>query len=274
MDYRQAISITTWAIVAGAAVSLLLQLPTAVLHFEALGSPVSFTISDTTIMAVFIAMLSAVGTENVIRLHPHFASQPTNEGGRTWAFWGLPSALAVLAVLLLPLSPTRFIQAIGLLFTGALVALALFSLYGTVERGGIGYRRGRILLNVLAYGAALVLFLLVYQTRARSLLSGTLVAATAMLLAVELLRSTTERVDLVLTYAAVVGAILGEVTWALNYWLLPGVTGGLLLLLIFYLLVGLAQNGLEGRLTRRVVLEFAVFAVLALILIAVVGPGF
>ena len=56
--------------------------------------------------------------------------------------------------------------------------------------------------------------------------------------------------------------------------MLPGLTGGLLLLLIFYLMVGIAQQGLLGRLTRRVVMEFVVFAVVALVLMALVGPGF
>ena len=255
MDHRQAISAVTWAVVAGAAVSLLLQLPTAILEFRALGSPVSIVISDTTIMAIFMALLGGAAAESVIRLHPRFLRQREDGALRTWAFWALPAALAVLR-------------------TGLLFGLALSGLYATVEPGTPGFRRGRLLLNVLAYGAALLLFLLVYQTRTRSLLSGTLVAATAALLAVELLRSTTERVDLVLTYAGIVGLVLGEMTWALNYWLLPGVTGGMLLLLIFYLLVGLAQNGLAGHLTRRVILELTIFAVFALILIAVVGPGF
>ncbi len=274
MDHRQAISAVTWAVVAGAAISLLLQLPTAILEFRALGSPVSLVISDTTIMAVFMALLGGAAAESVIRLHPRFLRQRQDGSLRTWAYWALPAALAVLAVLLLPLAPGRLLQVLGLLLTGLLFALALSGLYATVEPGTPGFRRGRLLLNVLTYGAALLLFLLVYQTRTRSLLSGTLVAATAALLAVELLRSTTERVDLVLTYAGIVGLVLGEMTWALNYWLLPGVTGGMLLLLIFYLLVGLAQNGLEGHLTRRVILELAIFALFALILIAVVGPGF
>ncbi len=274
MDHRQAISAVTWAVVAGAAVSLLLQLPTAILEFRALGSPVSIVISDTTIMAIFMALLGGAAAESVIRLHPRFLRQREDGALRTWAFWALPAALAVLAVLLLPLAPGRLLQILGLLLTGLLFGLALSGLYATVEPGTPGFRRGRLLLNVLAYGAALLLFLLVYQTRTRSLLSGTLVAATAALLAVELLRSTTERVDLVLTYAGIVGLVLGEMTWALNYWLLPGVTGGMLLLLIFYLLVGLAQNGLAGHLTRRVILELTIFAVFALILIAVVGPGF
>ena len=46
-------------------------------------------------------------------------------------------------------------------------------------------------------------------------------------------------------YGAIVGLLLGQITWALNYWpLLPGLTGGLLLLLSFYLTVGIAQQGL------------------------------
>jgi hypothetical protein len=69
--------------------------------------------------------------------------------------------------------------------------------------------------------------------------------------------------------------LLGEATWALNYWpLLPGLTGGLLLLLSFYLAVGIAQQALQQRLNQRVLLEFAVFAMVALILIVIFGPGF
>ena len=50
--------------------------------------------------------------------------------------------------------------------------------------------------------------------------------------------------------------------------------GGLLLLLSFYLAVGIALQGLQGRLTKRVLAEFAFFGVVALILIVVFGPGF
>lgn len=275
IDYRQRISVATWSVVMVVVVSLILRLPTVVLEFSALGSPISFMVSKTTLMAVFSAVLAGAGAESVVRCHPRYA-QPgvAHREQRTWAYWALPAAVAILSVLVLPLGPTRLFQAVGVLISGALIALSFFGLYATVDRRGTGFRRARIVLNVLAYASALALFLLVYQTRTRSLLSGSLIAITATLLAVELLRSTTNHVNLVLRHAAVVGLVLGEVTWALNYWLLPGVTGGLLLLLIFYLLVGLAQQGLQERLNRRVVLEFGFFAVLALILIAVVGPGF
>ncbi|MFZ1755049.1 MAG: hypothetical protein WBO46_04860 [Caldilineaceae bacterium] len=186
----------------------------------------------------------------------------------------MPAALSVLAVILIPQLPSRITQVGGLLLQGMLVAVTLFALFSTVDPGTPGFRRGRLVLNVLAYTSAFALFLLVYQTHTRSLLSGSLVATVATLLAVELLRSTTESNERVLSHAVVVGLVLGESTWALNYWPLPGLTGGLLLLLIFYLIVGLAQHILQNHLTRRVLVEFAFFALFALILIAVVGPGF
>lgn len=267
------VSVVTWAVVGTMAASLFLRMPTIVFSLDALGSPITIRITDAMLMALFIAALAASGAESVISAHPFF-QQDGGQRRRTWPYWALPAALSILTVLLIPQAPTRIFQVAVLGMGGFAVAFSLFSLYITVDPGVSGFRRSRLLLNILAYGAALVLFLLVYQTRTRSLLSGTLVAGTAALLAAELLRTTTPRADLVLSYAAIVGLILGQVTWALNYWLLPGLTGGLLLLLIFYLIVGLAQQGLQGQLTRRVLLEFLLFGALALILIAVVGPGF
>lgn len=273
-EFRGRVSVVAWAIVASTAVSLFVRLPTAlVMNFEALGSPVSLQISDTTLMAAFLALLSASGAESALRTHPRF-QQPGSSPWATWSYWALPAALSILAVILIPQLPSRLAQAAGLLLHGTLMTLTLFSLYATVDQGASGFRRGRVFLNVLTYACALALFLLVYQTRTRSLLSGSVVALTGILLAIELLRSTTQRRELVFSHALIVGLILGETTWALNYWPLPGLTGGLLLLLAFYLIVSLAQHGLQDRLNRRVVLEFAVFAVFALILIAVLGPGF
>lgn len=273
-EFRGRLSVAVWAVVAATAVSLFIRLPAVlVLSFYALGSPVELEISDTILMAVFLALLSASGAESCIRTHPRFR-QMSNWRWATWSYWALPAALSILAVILIPQLPSRLAQAVGLLVLGALMAMGLFGLYATVDPGAAGFRRGRIFLNLFAYASALALFLLVYQTRTRSLLSGSVIALTATLLAVELLRSTTERQGLVLSYAVIVGLVLGESTWALNYWPLPGLTGGLLLLLIFYLIVSLAQHGLQNHLTRRVLVEYALFAIFALILIAVVGPGF
>jgi hypothetical protein len=272
IDYRDRISVITWLLVFGLGLSLLYDLPTAATFtFNALGSPISIALTETSVAAVFLALLAAVGAESIVSVHPSLLTKW--QRGWNWSCWALPMALTLISTFVLPLTPGGLIQVLALLVSGALLALAFFCLYATVERGP-GFRRARFVLDALAYGSALVLFLFVYQTRTRSLLSGTLVAMTAILLAVEILRTTIGRPRLVLHYSAIIGVILGQVTWALNYWLLPGLTGGLLLLLIFYLLVGIAQQGLQDRLNQRVLLEFAVFAIVALILIGLVGPGF
>ncbi|MCX6049961.1 MAG: hypothetical protein NT075_33095 [Chloroflexi bacterium] len=275
VDYRDRISVVTWLMVFGLGLSVLYTMPTTVITFHALGSPISLTLSETLIAAIFMAVLAATGTESIIRVHPRFTATPRRAFQHTWPFWSLPMAIVMITAYVLPVTPSGLIRVFGLLLSGSLLGLAFFGLYATVERGQSGFRRARFVLDALAYGSALILFLFVYQTRARSLLSGTLIAMTAILLAVEILRSTTPQASTVLTYGAIVGLVLGQVTWALNYWSsLNSLTGGLLLLLIFYLLVGIAQQGLQDRLTGRVLYEFVIFTVVALMLIAVVGPGF
>lgn len=274
VDYRDRISIATWPLVLGIGLSLFFTLPTIEFSFMAFGSPVTIPLSSTFIAALFLSVLAANGAESVVTAHPRFSTAQQRSGGRTWPFWALPMALTNIIAVLLPRAPTPLIQVLALLVVSALLIGAFFSLYVTIEPGQPGFRRARLALNVLTYGSALVLFLFVYQARTRSLVSGSLVALTASLLAIELLRTSTERTSTVINYGLVVGLILGQVTWAINYWPLPDLTGGLLLLLVFYIIVGIAQHGLQGRLTRRVLIEFAIFAALALLLIGVLGPGF
>lgn len=269
VDYRDRISVATWVVVFGLGVSLLLEIPTTQITFRALGSPITISLSAGNVMALLLAVAAAAGTESIVRLHPHFPRRH-----RSAAYWALPMAIASITVVLLPQVPTRLLQVIVVLVAGSLLAVAFYSLYATVEPGQPGFRRARFALDALSYGAALLLFLFVYQTRTRSLLSGTLVSLTATLLAIEILRTSTSKTGLVLIYGAVVGVLLGQITWALNYWpLLPGLTGGLLLLLSFYLAVGIAQQGLQKRLTRRVLIEFAIFGAVALALIVIFAPG-
>jgi hypothetical protein len=271
VDYRDRISVATWVVVFGLGVSLLLEIPTTQIAFRALGSPITLSLTATTVMAMLLAVAAAAGTESIVRLHPQF---PRRLRSATWAYWALPMAIASITAVLLGQVPTRLLQVIVMLLAGGILAVVFYSLYATVEPGQPGFRRARFVLDALSYGAALLLFLFVYQARTRSLLSGTLVSITATLLAIEILRTTTTKTSLVLVYGAIVGLLLGQITWALNYWpLLPGLTGGLLLLLSFYLAVGIAQQGLQERLTRRVLAEFAIFGALALVLIVIFAPG-
>ena len=99
IDYRDRISVMTWVLVLGFGLSLLLQLPTTVINFRALGSPTSVELTATTVMAMVLALAAAAGTESLIRLHP---KRRANRLGLTWAYWALPAAISIITVLLLP----------------------------------------------------------------------------------------------------------------------------------------------------------------------------
>jgi len=57
-----------------------------------------------------------------------------------------------------------------------------------------------------------------------------------------------------------------------DYWRISGITGGLILLLGFYVATGLASQQLQGRLTRRVLVEYALVALVGLVVLLRFGP--
>ena len=271
----------------GLAAQRFLALPERSFTAILLGSPVTLSITDSAILGALLAGLVASGTEAVLRAHPNSlrarsAGDLSGAGDRVerinpvsrdhWVFWGLPIALTVVALLLLPLAPSVVYWVIGLITMGLALGFSLAGIYYTVDPFQPGYRRARLGLNALTYAAALVLFLVVYRTRVRSLVSATEVMVVSGLLALELLRGSGRPTVLVALYAGITGLVLGQATWALNYWRLDSLTGGLVLMISFYNIVGLAQHGLQGRIRRRVVLEYGLITVAALALIWEFAP--
>ena len=73
----------------------------------------------------------------------------------------------------------------------------------------------------------------------------------------------------------IIGLVMGEIVWALSYSKMnsPSInsgqrlTAGIFLLLTFYLVTGLARQGLLKLLNRRILIEFAVVALIGLALL-------
>lgn len=269
-DYRDRISVFLWVILATLAVGIFLQLPARTLTWTIFGSPLTLDVNTSTLLGIPLVILATSGMAAIIRAHPRYLR---GELRHTWILWALPSAVVLTAAMLLPVLPTRVTWLGGLAITGVVLAVVSIAIYHTIDEDDPAYRVARLLLNLATYVIALLLFLLVYQTRTRSLFSGTVTVLIATLLAVEILRSGGHvRLRQVVQYGLLCGLILGEITWALNYWRLPGLTGGLVLLVSFYLVVGLAQQDLAGTLRRQVVIEFLVIAGIALALIVIFAP--
>ncbi len=292
-----------WVVLMGLAAQRFLQVPTRIFEGTLLGSPLTLTITANTILGALLAALVATGTEAVVRAHPRLqiagldpwdripASTLVYAGGQPippatlqqwrgsrfglgghWVFWALPVALIVVAVLILPVAPTSTYWLAGLVITGIALGVCMAGLYFTIDPFATGYRRARLGLNALTYAVALLLFLVVYRTRVRSLVSASEVMLVSSLLTLELLRGSERPLSLVALYAVITGLILGQATWALNYWRLDSLTGGLVLLLLFYNVVGLAQSAIQGPIRRRILIEHILLTVVGLALIWELAP--
>jgi len=269
VDYRDRISVALWVVMLGMASTLLLRMPSTTLVWIAFGTPLSVELSTNLLLGAMLVVLAAGGSHSVIRAHP-LVRQGTVPG--TWVMWALPAAIITVSALLLPVLPTRLLWLIGLAVTAVVLGTAYAATYHSIDSSLVGYRVARIVLALLTYATVLLLFLGVYSQRARSLYSATLVVGVSALLALELLRGTGRPLRQISLHALVVGLVLGQFTWALNYWSLSGLRGGLLLLLGFYLLVGISQQGLADRLSKRVFGEFVVVSAISLVLIWLFTP--
>ncbi|MCK4449255.1 MAG: hypothetical protein KAX26_01555, partial [Anaerolineae bacterium] len=76
----------------------------------------------------------------------------------------------------------------------------------------------------------------------------------------------------VILFAGIVGLIVGESTWALNYWQVSAWVGGLFLLLIFYITVNAAHQHLLEHLSGPILVEFVIVAIIVLTIILLKVP--
>jgi intracellular septation protein A len=281
VDYRDRASVLVWVALMGLVAQRVLALPSREITATVLGSPITLTITTNTILGVLLAALVASGTESVVRAHPRVRAGAMRTAGQLnlilmesnhWVFWALPVALVVVALFLLPVTPSQSYWLLGLMLTAAALGVSMAGIYYTIDPFARGYRRARLGMNALTYAVALVLFLVVYRSRARSIVSATEVMLVSGLLALELLRGSGRPMLMITLYAGITALVLGQVTWALNYWRLASLTGGLVLLVVFYDVVGLAQNALQGRIGRRVIIEYGLITVAAMALIWKFAP--
>jgi hypothetical protein len=269
MLYRERASALATLVVLGLILAAYLQFPTQTYDLTVLGSPLSVSISQTALMAALLVGIVCAGTDAIVRSHP---AARRIEARYSFVTWALPALTVLLAAVLLPQVSTRLYQAAGFVVTGLILTLVISAEYYTVDPTGRRYLAARLSLNAWAYLVALAVFILIYSPKARSLISATGVTLVSTLLALEFLRSAGRGFGRTALYAAIAGLCTGQIVWAMNYWRISGITGGLILLLGFYVFTGLANQQLQGRLTRRVLVEYAVVALLGLAVLLRFGP--
>ena len=217
------------------------------------------------VLVASLVVITITGADLFIRSHPQMQTRalPTINLGVVQlelapAFWILP-AFAIVAPfaffrLFSPLLETTA-AIIALAATGGLLLAALLGQHYALDRRPSVQHSARLILQTVALLMAFSMFSATYYARLRFLYSGALIGLTGALLAYALLQWAAPRGGL-LVLAGMVGIALAEATWALNYWAASFLLGGALLLVIFYVAIGLVQNHLEGTLSRRVLWEY------------------
>lgn len=254
MDTFNRLSVAVGLVLLSLIVFLMIDLPSRTFTFWPLGSPLTVQLSEQWLRAMLAAALAIAGAHSVVGAHP-----AARRGQRRAGFtaWIAPGLIGFLASFLLPLAPSLPYWLGGLGLTILLLGSVILLEYYIVGRNAAV---ARLALSLLTYGVTLAAFGLIYHSRARSLVTATATAAVSSLMAVSLLRDPDRPLRRTALYAGLAGVVMGESTWALNYWRIHALAGGVLLLLFFYVVVGVAQQYLQGSLTRRVLVEFLVVA--------------
>jgi hypothetical protein len=253
--------------------SLIIELPTSTLSIAVLGSPLTIRCSQSWPLAALLASMACIGTDSIIRLHPLSRGEKLPY---TFVFWILPGLATLLATLLLPQAPNRIYTLGSLAMMGILLPLIITAEYRTVDPNASGYEAARLGLNFIAYLVALVLFGLIHGSKANEFFLVLAALAGSSLLALDVLRGAQQGLRRTSLYALIVGLVMGEIVWALSCSNMNSLTARgtlpILLLLIFYLITGLSRQGLLESLNRRILIEFAVVALIGLALLLKYAP--
>ncbi len=266
---RNRLSVLVAVLLLGCVLYRFAELPEQAFNLVLFGSPLEIRVTGTWLLVILTVALACSGVNLVLHGHPRLGA-----GAKRPAFVSgiLPAVLVGLSVYLLELAPSRPVWAVGLGLLGLVFSLTVSAEYVALSPESPGHLRARLGLNVLAYLLAFVLFTAAYGARTRSLVTATVTLLAGGFLAVDPLSVADVELRRVLPYAAAVGLIVGEGTWALNYWRLGAATGGLVLLLLFYGAVNIAQQHLLERLRPAILVELAAVAAIVLTIAVVWAP--
>lgn len=241
---------------------LVVELPTRNLSLNFLGSALSIRLDTDSLLILFLPVIAVAGTDWVLREHPDVRA---GEVPFLFPFWMAPGLAALALGLLMARIPSWLLWIAALLIGVILIGILIQAEYLTISPNAPSYAVARLTVTGLSYVIAFGLFTLIYSTRTRSILSASGIMLVAIALSLDLLAPHIIGLKPAALYAAIIGWLVGQATWALNYWNVSNWSAGVILMTLFYVTVGLAQQSFQGRLTRNVLSEFTVITLIAII---------
>jgi hypothetical protein len=266
---RNRLSVLVAILLLGSVLFRFIELPEHVWKLQPLGSPLEIHVTGAWLLITLMVGLVCTGTNLILHGHPYFGE---HLGRPIYISWILPGLVAGFSAYVLASVPSWPLWVGSLLLAGIGISLVISAEYNAFSPEAAGYPRARLGLNMLAYLLAFTLFAIIYHSRTRSLVTATLTTLTAMLLSLDLLSVADVRMRRVLPFATAVALIVGESTWAMNYWLVSSWVGGLFLLLVFYVATNVTHQYLLERLSGSILFEFVSVAIVVLVIILLKSP--
>ncbi|HRA52673.1 MAG TPA: hypothetical protein PLQ83_03405 [Thermoflexales bacterium] len=237
------------------------DLPARRLQTAFLGSALTVTITADSLLIVLMPVLACSGADWLLRAHPEVRA---GEIPFLFPFWIAPAFASLALAVLLTRIPNWPLWVLTLAFGTVLIVVILTAEYVGLSPGSRGYALSRLALTAVTYAIGFGLFTLVYSARERSVVSATLTFVIAAGLALDLLAPHIIGLRSAGAFALVTGLVCAQATWALNYWNVSNWSAGVLLLAVFYLLVGLAQQHVQDHISPMILVEFGVVLAVAL----------
>lgn len=257
---RDRLSVLTATLALAYVLSRFLDLPTRLFSITLLGSDIGLELGGVQVVLLLVAALISAGADALIRSHPAYA------GENTLIHWVVPGATALVLGAGLNLLPDGPAWWGGLAGSVAFLLAVLVAEYRTVDPDDVARDTVRLALSGLILGLALVLFAVLHSYGARALVSASIGGLTASALAGRLFALRGTPWARAWVYALVVGVVCAPMIWALGYWRITPVGAALLVMVPFYVNVGVANQHFAGKLTRAVWVEYAVVGAVGLAL--------
>ncbi len=266
---RDRLSVILAVTLASATLFRFIELPTLIWGVRhILGSPLQLSFGGNWLLALLMVGLVASGTFSLIQGHPLRETQE-----RLLVFSLITPSLGTLLASMLLIRATSWpVWLVTLVVSGILIGLLTHLNYRAFSPESPGYTSARTMLNIADYLLGFALTSVILQAQERALITGPAILLLIGLLAFDLLSASGAAWPMVLLFGGIIAMLVSEMAWVLGYWPISTWTAGTMLTLELYLLSGLSYQYLLGRLTRKVLLEFGIVAMLMFVLVLWIRP--
>ena len=215
-------------------------------------------------LALLGSIVAGLGTDGVLRAARR---EPFASGGDATPFLFLPALFALATPVFVEYNVAGFWVVPAALGAGVAFGAIVVAEIASVRTAEPLHVPARFVAAAATYFVVFALFSMAYAFDLDLAASVIAVALIAVLLAVELLRD--DQIDAyeTLVMAGVIGVIVGEARWVLQYMPIDGYLAGLTLLLLFYFVTGVAHAYIVRQLDRTVAAEYGVVALVGIALV-------